>query len=146
MVAVQVSTLGRTNSTSKSRPKLFSGGINDWKNGDRILVKSYLHTEGLLPVVLRGVAPKASRTATPSSSSFIGAGTQQPQFNTPTALSGVPGGPGHSTTTALPGVPGGPGHPTFKILVQDATIMMSGGRDGTKEGQDEDEEENRVTR
>ena len=124
-----------TNSTSpKTRPKLFSGGITDWKNGDRILVKSYLHTEGLLEVVLRGVAPKAPRTATPSSSSFIGAGTQQPQFNTPTALSGVPGGPGHSTT-ALPGRRStwrGPGHPTFKILVQDATIMMSGGRDGTK--------------
>ena len=120
-----------TNYTSKTRPKLYSGGIKDWKESDRILVKSYLHSEGLLPVVLHGVAPKASRTTTPSSSSFIGAGTKQPQFNTPTALPGVPGGPGHSTT-ALPGVPGGPGHPTFKILVQDATVMMSGGRDGTK--------------
>ena len=61
-------------------------------------------------------------------SSFIGAGTQQPQFITPTAhqdgrrdasttaLSGVPGGPGHPTTTALPGVPGGPGHSTTTAL------------------------------
>ena len=79
-----------TNYTSKTRPKLYSGGIKDWKESDRILVKSYLHSEGLLPVVLHGVAPKASRTTTPSSSSFIGAGTKQPQFNTPTALPGVP--------------------------------------------------------
>ena len=113
----------------KLPPKLYNGGIKDWINGDRISVKSCLHSYNLLNVVLHGVATKAPRTvAEPgpfSSPSFVGTGTEPPQFITPKASSGVPGGPGHSTsTTASSGVPGGPGHPTFKILVQHHINML----------------------
>ena len=99
----------------KLPPKIYDGGIKAWINGDRIAVKSCLHTYNLLDVVLHGVAKKASRTVTElgplSSPSFIGAGMQQPQFITPTAQEGRR----DPSTTASSGVPGGPGQPTFKI-------------------------------
>ena len=82
-----------SNDSAKSKPKLYDGGIKDWKDGDRIAVKSYLFSNNLLEVVLHGVAPKASRTVTeqgpfssdPSGTTSIGAGTKQSQFITPTA-------------------------------------------------------------
>ena len=82
-----------SNDSAKSKPKLYDGGIKDWKDGDRIAVKSYLFSNNLLEVVLHGVAPKASRTVTeqgpfssdPSGTTSIGAGTKPSQFITPTA-------------------------------------------------------------
>ena len=129
-----------SNDSAKSKPKLYDGGIKDWKDGDRIAVKSYLFSNNLLEVVLHGVAPKASRTVTeqgpfssdpsgttsigagtkqsqfitssdPSGTTSIGAGTKQSQFITPTAHQD---GRRNSSTTASAGVPGGPGHHIFK--------------------------------
>ena len=122
-----------SNDSAKSKPKLYDGGIKDWKDGDRIAVKSYLFSNNLLEVVLHGVAPKASRTVTeqgplssdPSGTTSIGAGTKQSQFITPTAHQDGRRDP--STTASA----GGPGHHTYKILLQDGNTMLKG-RDGTK--------------
>jgi hypothetical protein len=122
--------------SAKSKPKLYNGGIKDWNDGDRIAVKSFLHSNKLLEVVLHGVAPKASPPSLDPSgttfigagtkqSQFIGAGTKQSQFITPTAHQD---GRRDSSTTASAG---GPGHQTFKILLQDHNTMLTG-RDGTK--------------
>ena len=123
-----------SNDSAKSKPKLYNGGIKDWKDGDRIAVKSYLFSNNLLEVVLHVVAPKASRTVTeqgplssdPSgTSTSIGAGTKQSQFITPTAHQDGRRDP--STTASA----GGPGHHTYKILLQDGNTTLKG-RDGTK--------------
>ena len=125
--------------SAKTRPKLYDGGIKSWNQGGRIVVKSFLHTNNLLKVVLHGVASKVLRPVTkhgpPSSTPFIGAGTQQsqfieagtqqPHFITPTAHED---GRRYSSTTASAG---GPGHLSWKILQQDHNTMLTG-RDGTK--------------
>ena len=130
-----------SSSPTSSRCTTVASRIKSWKEGARrALAKSFCLTKKALSDVLHGVTSKplqpATKQASPTSTSFIGAGTQQPQFITltthederqdpsTTASSGVPGGPGFitlttheherqdSSTTASSGVPGGPGHST----------------------------------
>jgi hypothetical protein len=140
------SVLVNDHAKDSSRFPKYDGGIKSWREGSRIVMKSFLHSKKLLEVVLHG--PISRKHSTQQYSGRVGtnlpqehfdqqysgragtnlpqehfniggAGMQQPQFVTPTA----------SATTASSGRQ--PEHPSWKILLQDLPTMLEG-RNGTK--------------